>query len=94
MQERALRFLTNDYVSKYVDLLRKTNQTTLLLSRLKAMEVYKCINGLNPKPLNELFDVKENKYDLRDPYKVVVPCFNKVKYGKSSFTYIYGTVYL
>ena len=92
VQERALRFLTNDYVSTYLDLLQKTNQTTLLLSRLKAMvnEVYKCIYQLNPKPLNELFVLKENKYDLRDPYKIAMPSFNKVKYGKSSFTY-YGS---
>ena len=92
VQERALRFLTNDYLSKYTELLKKTNQTTLLLSRLKAMvnEVYKCVRELNPKPLNDLFSLKESMYDLRDPSKIALPTFNKVRYGKSSFSY-YGS---
>ena len=92
VQERALRFLTNDFTSNYATLLEKTNETTLLLSRLKSMviEVYKCINQLNSEPLNELFEFKERNYDLRDPCKLVQPKFKRVVYGRNSFTY-YGS---
>ena len=92
IQERALRFLTNDSKSSYPILLKNTNQKTMLLSRLQVMvtEVYKCLNGLNPEPLNELFEIKECSYDLRDPCKVVIPKYNKIAYGRNSFTY-YGS---
>ena len=92
IQERALRFLSNDYKSSYSVLLKNTNQKTMLLSRLQVMvtEVYKCLKGLNPEPLNELFQVKECSYDLRDSCKVAIPKFNKIAYGRNSFTY-YGS---
>ena len=34
--------------------------------RFLATEVYKFINGLNPKYLNDLFIVEKCNYDLRD----------------------------
>ena len=34
--------------------------------RYLAIEVYKCINGINPKYLNDIFTIKEHKYELRN----------------------------
>ena len=92
VQERALRFLTDDMHSEYNVLLRKTNNISLLLSRMKsiAIEVFKSVHNLNPEFLNELFELNKCKYGLRDPFRLIPPKFNTIKYGKQSFSY-YGS---
>ena len=92
VQERALRFLTNDSGSTYAQLLCKTNSSTILLSRLRSVviEVYKCLYKLNPYFLNELFHVKKSSYNLRDTCILQVPQFKKVTYGKHTIQY-YGS---
>jgi len=92
VQERALRFLTDDISSEYRDLLNVTNSTTMLLARLKAiaLEVFKCIHELNPEFLNSLFQSKANIYGMRDQNRLVIPKFNKHQYGKQTFSY-YGS---
>jgi len=91
VQERALRFLTNDQNSSYKEMLSRINGSTMLVTRLReiVIEVFKCVNRLNPEFLNQLFNVKENKYLLRDPCILAVPKFKRVKYGKQSISY-YG----
>ena len=86
-QKRALRFVLDDYTSDYHDLLKKADVPGMKVMALRflAIEVYKCINGLNPKYLNDLFIVKECKYDLRDDSVINR---NKVQtryYGLKSF---------
>ena len=68
IQKRALRFVPDDYTSDYVELLDKANVPgmTIMALRYLAIEVYKCINGINPKYLNDLFTIKERKYELRN----------------------------
>ncbi len=91
IQERALRFLFNDKVSSYECLLGKCKSTTLHLRRIKALalEVFKSLNDFNPPFMKELFCPKKVDYDLRDGSILVVPKFQKVRYGKNSFRY-YG----
>ena len=68
IKKRALRFVLNDYASDYYDLLKKADVPGMKIMALRflAIDVYKCINGLNPKYLNDLFIVKKCKYNLRD----------------------------
>ena len=68
IQKRALRFVLDDYTSDYVELLDKANVPGMKIMALRylAIEVYKCINGINPKYLNDLFTIKERKYQLRN----------------------------
>ena len=68
IQKRALRFVPDDYTSDYVELLDKANVPGMKIMALRylAIEVYKCINGINPKYLNDLFTIKERKYELRN----------------------------
>jgi hypothetical protein len=91
IQERALRFLLNDHTSNYNELLQKSGYNTLHLNRLRsiALDVFKCVNSLNPTFLNQLFTMKESERNLRDPSILYVPRFNKIQYGKKSFSY-YG----
>ena len=60
IKKRALRFVLDDYASDYYDLLKKADVPGMKIMALRflAIEVYKCINGLNPKYLNDLFIVK------------------------------------
>ncbi len=91
VQERALRFLLNDFNSEYDVMLQKVGLDTLFLRRLKviACEVYKAINDLSPSFMNEIFNVKEVQHDLRDNVILVQPKFGKIRYGQSTLSY-YG----
>ena len=64
--------------------------TLHLRLRSVAIEVFKCVHKLNPTVLNELFIVKETERTLRDPLILHVPKFNKIQYGKKTFSY-YGS---
>ena len=68
IKKRALRFVLDDYESDYYGLLNKADVPGMKIMALRylAIEVYKCMNGLNPKYLNDLFTIKKSKYDLRD----------------------------
>ena len=91
LHERALRFVFRDYNSHYNELLQRGNFLSLSTLRLKllAIEMFKCIHGLNPPYLNEMFTKSPNVYNLRDHDRVVQPKFNTVAYGYKSFRY-YG----
>ena len=53
--------------------------------RYLAIEVYKCVNGLNPKYLNDLFTTKKYKYDLRDDSLVYRNKVFTTNHGLKSF---------
>ena len=61
-QERALRFINNDFTSSLPDLLTQTNTQPLHVRRMKLMacEVYKIVNDLSPKHINDLVNIKKN----------------------------------
>ena len=95
IQERALRFIYNDNISGYTDLLQKTNTTTLYLKRVRiiAQEVYKAINNIGPKYAKELIEDRPSKYPTRRPLNIYVPRVNQVKFGYRSFKYEAPTVW-
>ena len=59
--------------------------------RLKYMiiEVYRCINRLNPEYMNNMFTIKDTNYSMRDGSIAVQPKFNNTTFGYRSFSY-YG----
>ena len=61
IQRRALRFVLNDYISSYQALLKKADVPgiKIMLLRYLAVEVYKCVNNMNPDYLNPLFVEKK-----------------------------------
>jgi hypothetical protein len=89
VQERALRFVLNDTGSDYKALLCSAKRSTLFEERLKfiLLEVYKCINNIEPCFLSHAFVTKEQPYNLRNDVILVQPTFNTVKYGKNSIKY-------
>ncbi len=52
--------------------------------RCVSIEVFKCLNQINPSFMSE---VKKSMYNLRKSRMLCLPTFNTVKYGKSSFSY-------
>ena len=92
LQERALRFVFSDYTSPYSDLLKHGNFLSLSALRIRylAIEMYKCVYGINPRYLNELFIGKDTRYNLRDSNRLQQPEFETVRYGFKSFRY-YGS---
>ena len=46
------------------------------LVRLLAIEIFKCLNGMNPEYLNELLITHESKYELRNRSRLLQPKFN------------------
>lgn len=91
LQVRALRFVYNDYVSTYDDLLCRANVFSLSIYRLRflAIEVYKCVRNENPQYLNTMFVKKSSVYSLRDTDILHQPKFNTYTFGYRSFAY-YG----
>ena len=87
IQKRALRFVCNDFVSNYSELLEKCGSqgVKLMTLRCMAIEVYKCVNNMNPQYLNEMFTLKKCPYDLRDNSLLERPAARLTNYGLKSF---------
>ena len=92
LQERALRFVFLDTSSTYLELLRRGGFLSLSQYRLKylAIEVFKCVRGLNPVYLNSMFSKKKTKYEFRDQEILIQPKYDTTTYGFRSFRY-YGS---
>ena len=52
-----------------------------------AVEVYKCVHGLNPTYLNDLFTEPLANYNFRDKCRLHQPQFHTYTYGFRSFKY-------
>ena len=87
VQERALRFINNDYSSSINDLLKPTNTQPLHVRRLKQMacEVFKIVNKLSPEYINDLVNIKPSTYNFRAERLAEVPRVNTTRYGLRSF---------
>ena len=87
VQERALRFINNDVTSSLPDLLKQTNTQPLHVRRMKLMacEVFKIVNDLSPKYINDLVNIKNSSYNFRSEKKAEVPGVNSTRYGLRSF---------
>ena len=61
IQKRALRSVLDDYGSSYHDLLIQTEVPGIKIMKLclLAIEVFKCVNKLNPEYMNVMFTIKK-----------------------------------
>ena len=89
LQERALRLVFCDQNSSYDDLLKRGNFLSLKAYRIKclAVEVFKCVHGVNPTYLKRLFTEPLANYNLRDRRRLNQPRFHTYTYGFRSFRY-------
>ena len=86
LQKRALRFLHEDYVSSYEELLQKAGKETMKVNRSRGLciEIYKSINNINPMYINEIFKLRKTSRVVRSNYKLNldVPPINQVSFGE------------
>ena len=66
VQERALRFINNDYSSSLKKLLSQTKTEPLHVKRLKLMacEVFKIVNKLSPEYIQDMISIKTSTYNF------------------------------
>ena len=89
LQCRALRFVLNDFTSYYEQLLEKSGETQLIITRIRALaiEVYKCVTGIAPSHMCEMYNRQNKKYDLRDNNKLIQNKCRTTHNGLKSFSY-------
>jgi hypothetical protein len=89
--KRALRFVTNDHSATYLELCKKEKQLNIQMRCIKsvAIQMYKVRKKTAPEYIREIFDTRENPYNLRDNDSFDLPQFNTITYGRKSFKY-YG----
>ena len=61
LYKRPLRFLLNDYVSSYEQLLEKSGKCNMNIHRLRLLciEIYKTLNDLNPSFMKKTFEKRD-----------------------------------
>ena len=90
LQERALRIVYQDSTLDYGSLIGKSGQLSLRMNmiRVLSIEFYKCVKGINPDYLNEMFSLSNSHYDFRDQSRLEQPKFNTKKFGYRFFKYL------
>ena len=88
-QMRALRLVFCDKTATFDDLLKRGNFLSLKAFRTRclAVEVYKCVHGLNPMYPNDLFTEPLANYNFRDKCRLHQHQFHTYTYGFRSFKY-------
>jgi len=89
VQRCALRIVYNDYTSDFDILLSYGNHLKIheINKRYLITEVYKCLNGLNPIFLNDLFAKKIINYSLRTTNLLKLSKPRTLTYGRKSIVY-------
>ena len=89
LQERALRFIYDDYTNSYNHLLEQSKLPSLKIRRMRtmALETYKIVNKSSPEFLHNIITIKDSSYNFRYKNTVVIPQPRTTRYGKKSFSY-------
>ena len=89
IQERALRIVYNDRVSKFNELLEKDKSVTIHSRNLQilATELYKVRNGLAPEIMNDVFQINPSIYNLRNA-EFKTENVKTVHYGTESLSFL------
>ena len=97
LRKRALRFLLNDYVGLYEELLEKSGKCNVKILRLRflCIEIYKTINDLNPSLMKEIFEKRNENRITLDRYKLNlnIPRRNQVTFGTKSLKFYGPTIW-
>ena len=89
IQERALRFVTEDYDSPISDILVKTKSKLLRVSRLKviAKEAFKILNKDSPECLHNVLSYKPSTHNSMRENQATIQQVSTTRYGIKSFRY-------
>ena len=82
IQKKALYFILNDYESSKEDLLEKSGNPNMSLTRTRSLsiEIYKTINNLKPEFMKNWFKYRKTNRAQREQYKLnlEIPNSNQV----------------
>ena len=89
IQERALRFINNDFTSSLKALLASTNTVPLHVRRMQQMasEVFKIVNKISPTYIKDLINMKHSHYNFKRENQASLPQVKSTGYGLRSFRY-------
>ena len=90
LHERTLRFVYQDDISSFEELLNKDKSVTVHHRNIHAMaiEMFKCLNGVGTEIMNDIFIRKENASNRQMRFqKNFLPQVNIVHYGHDSLRY-------
>ena len=89
IQERALRFVYNDFTSSYEELLHMSKLPSLKVRRMRsiAIETFKIINRKGPSYLYDLINIKKHQYSFRYKNTAQLPQVRTTRYGINSFRF-------
>ena len=95
VQERALRFIYEDFNSNYETLLLKSGLPTLKIRRLRmmAIETFKILHKESPVYLHDIIKFKTVSYSFRKQQTVEVPQVKTTHFGLNSFRYAGATLW-
>ena len=87
VQERALRFINNDFTSSLQDLLSSTSTDPLHVRKMKQMatEVFKIVNDMSPEYIKDLITIQNSSYNFRRENQASIPQVKSTRYGLRSF---------
>ena len=84
IHERSLKFLLNDYLSSYAELLEKSTSVSMETKRFCTMvyEFFKTLNNLNPVFMKEIFHYSPNVTHKK--HNLYIHTQNTRKFGNKS----------
>ena len=91
VQERALRFVYDDFKSSYSELLHRSSLDTLELGRVKsiATQTFKILQNLAPSYLSDLVKARNKTHSLRKGLNTLhIPQVKNKKFGQNSFYFM------
>ena len=90
LNKRAPRFLLNDYVSSYEQLLEKSDKCNMTIRRLRflCIEIFKTLNDLNSSFMKDIFQKRDENRVTRQRYKLNlnIPRRNQVTFGTKTLS--------
>ena len=89
IHERALRLILNDHTSDFDTLLQNNNDTCNRHRNIQALmiEIYKMKNNLNPPIMDNMFERRNNTYNLRNFQEFATKRKRTVKMGLETLNY-------
>ena len=89
IHERALRLILNDHTSDFDTLLQNNNDTCNHHRNIQTLmiEIYKMKNNLNPPIMDNMFERRNNTYNLRNFQEFATKRKRTVKMGLETLNY-------
>ena len=89
LQERVLRIIHIDHNSSFSEIVEISNEIAIHIRNLKFLvtEIYKLLNGLSPPIMNEVFQINEYPYNLRNPRALASKHKSTVRYGLDTIAF-------